>query len=474
MKRMRIRCKKRNNENIGDESLRQKSLIYAPLIIEKSSEDVAENRDGPVQEENPKMEKNLAFAKVEREPEKEPAKEPEKKPEKKPVTELKPERESEKKLEPEKERRHHTRRKRRKKTKNLRENSRRGRKKKEKKNRWKIVVAVLGILIILLIAGIFVLRNIGRQALLGHDSADGVEITAPEDAKVENGGKTVSYRGKTYQRNDSVTAILCMGVDKDDMQDESNLIGENGQADTVIVTALDTDTGKMTLINISRDAIVDVDVYNMSDQYVKTENMQICLAYAYGDGRESSCENMIKSVSRLLYGIPIDGYVAIDIPAINSLNDAIGGVDVTVLEDMTDWDPEFVQGATVHLQGKQAETYVRSRYSEGEKATVDSNNYRMARQRQYVSNFISKALSETKSNPTLPVTLYNTASPYMVTDITVSEVTYLTSLLLKQKFDIQDIVTVPGEVKMGERYAEYYVNEEELYQIILDVFYTEK
>lgn len=337
---------------------------------------------------------------------------------------------------------------------------------------WVIVLSVLLIFILALAVGFFVLRSMGRQSLLKHDAVDGVEITAPADAKVADEGQTVSYRGKTYQRKESVAAILCMGVDKASMEDENSRIGENGQADTIFVAALDTDTGNMTVINISRDAMADVDVYNTNNQYVKTDNMQVCLAYAYGDGRKSSCENMKKAVSRLLYGIPIDGYAAIDISAINSLNDAIGGVEVEVLEDLTDWDAELVQGETVLLQGAQAETYVRSRYTEGEKATVDANNFRMARQRQYLSNFVSKVLSQTTKNPTLPVTLYNTAAPDMVTDITVSEVTYLASLLIEQGFGSQNIVTIPGEVVMGQQYAEYHVDEEGLYQIILDAFYT--
>lgn len=336
---------------------------------------------------------------------------------------------------------------------------------------WAVVFGVIFLLIAALVGGLFILRYQGKRSLLEHEAVEGVEITAPVDAVVEEQGKTITYKGKKYQKNDAVVSILCMGIDTQVLKDDERQIGENGQADTLFVAALDTGTGELNLVNISRDAMVDVDVYNIQNQYAATENMQICLAYAYGDGGMGSCENTIKSVSRLLYGIPIDAYAAIDIPAISELNDAIGGVEVDVLEDMTDWNPEWVQGAHVLLQGSQATTYVRSRYSEGEKAAVDANNPRMARQRQYLTNFINKTLSATKSNPSVPVTLYNVASPYMETNITVSEVTYLASLLLEHSFGSQNIVNVPGEVVMGEEYAEYHVDEEELYQIILDVFY---
>lgn len=342
-------------------------------------------------------------------------------------------------------------------------------KKKEKKRlrAWKVMLTIVLLLLATIIGGFFVLRYIGKQSLLKHEGLDDVKITAPEDAKVEDNGQTVTYQGKKYRRNEAVTSILCMGVDREALEREEDVIGENGQADTLFVAALDTETGNMTLINFSRDSMVDVDVYNIQGGYVETKQMQLCLAYAYGDGKEKSCQNEIKSVSRLLYGMPIDAYAAINLPAVSVLNDAIGGVEVDVLEDLSSKDSALVKGAHVLLRGNQAEIYVRSRDHEN----VDANNSRMTRQRQYLTNFIAKTLSQTRKNLSVPLTLYDAVTAYMVTDISAPEVTYLASLLLQGSFGSQNIMTIPGEVKMGEEYAEYYVKEEALYQIILDVFY---
>ena len=344
---------------------------------------------------------------------------------------------------------------------------------RNKGHKWKIVLGVVLLLILAVVLGFFAMRQMGKKSLLNHETIDGVDISAPEGVQIEEEGKTVLYNGKKYRRNDAVTSILCMGIDREDLEEETGLTGENGQADTLVLAVLDTSTGNLTLINISRDSMVDVDLYNIQDEYVETREMQLCLSYAYGDGKEASCKNTIKSVSRLMYGIPIDGYAAIDLSVIRMLNDAIGGVEVEVLEDMTDWNPNWVQGAHVLLQGDQAETYVRSRHSEGEKATVDSNNLRMSRQMQYLRNFVNKLISVVKKDLTMPVTLYNNITSNMVTDITASEVTYLASLVVEGRFGDQNIITVPGEIMMGEEYAEYHVDDEALYQILLDVFYTE-
>ena len=56
------------------------------------------------------------------------------------------------------------------------------------------------------------------------------------------------------------------------------------------------------------------------------------LAYAYGNGKDTSCQYMVDAVSRLFYGIPVNGYAAFNMETIAALNDAVGGVTVTIPE----------------------------------------------------------------------------------------------------------------------------------------------
>lgn len=332
------------------------------------------------------------------------------------------------------------------------------------------VLILFGLLVVLLISavGAYAYLNKKGEAELKRNKS-GEIISVPEGAEQENNGQTVIYNGKTYAYNENNINILFMGIDKNIQDTGEDNIGENGQADALIMAVLDSETGHLSLINISRDAMVDVNRYNVSGQYLGTENMQLCLAYSYGDGKEKSCENTMESVSRLLYGMPVNAYVAIDYSAIAKLNDAVGGITVNVLEDLSAADPALKKGETVTLRGEQAQTYVRSRNTD----ILDSNNMRMERQRQYISAFVSAAINGTKDNVTLPVTLYNSVSDYMVTNISVSEVTYLASLILKNGASGGEMLTVPGNVVQGEIYAEFTPDEEELYKMILNVFYKE-
>lgn len=332
------------------------------------------------------------------------------------------------------------------------------------------VLIIFGILVLLLATAVgayFYLNKKGEAQLKKNQSI--ASITAPEEASSEDDGKTIVYNGAKYKYNEDNINILFMGVDRDMQDTGEKVIGENGQADVLIWAALDSKTGHLSLINISRDAMVDVNKYNVEDKYLGTDKMQLCLAYSYGDGKEKSCENTLQSVSRLMYGMPVNAYVAIDYSAIAPLNDAIGGVTVNVLEDLTQADSALKAGETVTLHGEQAQTYVRSRNTE----VLDSNNQRMERQKQYIDAFLQQAISQTKKNLTLPVTLYNDVSDYMVTNISASEVTHLATLMIQNGVSGGDILTVPGEVTQGDVYAEFNPDDKELYKLILSVFYKE-
>ena len=330
-----------------------------------------------------------------------------------------------------------------------------------------IVLGVLLCILLCLIAAYFIMKAKGAKKF--REELAQQEITAHADAELEDEGKYVTYQGKKYQYNEDLITILVMGVDTELEETGADSIGANGQADTLFLVVLDSKNGETSLINISRDAMVDVNKYNVWGEYLGTEKMQICLSYAYGDGKEKSCMNTVESVSRLMYGMPVNAYAAMDYSGISVLNDAVGGVTVEILEDFSFWDPEMRKGNVVKLRGEQAHSYVRSRNTE----LLDSNNYRMQRQRQYLLAFISTAMNAVKKDLTLPLTLYREMADYTVTDIRASEVTYLASLVLEHGFTEKDMRSIPGEVVKGEEYAEFIPDEEKVFELILEVFYNE-
>ena len=343
----------------------------------------------------------------------------------------------------------------------------------------KVVLTLLAVLAgIILVAGasFLVLQRIGAGRLLKQEEPEEPDVVrmseaAQTDISYEEG--VIRYNGEKYRYNKDLTTILFMGIDRS-VQAEDNqnvVIGETGQADTLLLGVVDNHKKKITLINISRDTIASVARYNTDGEYVDLMDMQICLAYAFGDGQEKSCENVVRAVSDYFYGIPISSYAAIDYEGIGVLTDVVGGVDVKVPDDyFAERYPEMSKGNTVTLNGRQAITFVRSRDS----FSYEANNGRMQRQKQFLLGLIRKTLAATRRNLSIPLSLYNSVSDYTVTDLTAAEITYLASKAVQYGFSENNMRSIAGEIAALDEKAAFYADEKKFYELVLEVFYNKE
>lgn len=94
---------------------------------------------------------------------------------------------------------------------------------------------------------------------------------------------------------------------------------------------------------------------------VGTRVMQIALSRAYGDGADLACLLASDAVTDLLGGLPVNGYASLNYGVLGILNDAVGGVTVTLDEDMTISGKEYKSGDAVTLEGDMTADYIRSR-----------------------------------------------------------------------------------------------------------------
>ena len=332
------------------------------------------------------------------------------------------------------------------------------------------ILAGLVALVAIALVAFFILKNSGVSQLTGGE----VEIAAPviesADVSVDNSNKTINYNGKTYVYNNNMTSILCMGVDKRGGlgMEEGEFVGKGGQADALFLVALDTQTGKTNIIAISRDIYSDISVYSADGVYTGTENAQLCLAYAYGDGKETSCENTVMAVERLFYNLPINSYFAMDVYAIGELNDAVKGVYVTLEDDYMYNGMGFYgrAGDTVRLYGDYARAYLQYRDVSQLNSSVD----RMNRQINYIERFTQRAIERTKNDFSVPLDLYNIVKDNSVTNLNVSKISALAYTVVNSEREVE-FNKVPGEVIHNGEYAEYIVDEQGLFELILDVYY---
>ena len=348
------------------------------------------------------------------------------------------------------------------------------------KRAGRVIRSAAAILVILFAIAILFqgFRMRGKEALFRNVTVETENL--PEEKQSGDGrakiareqGKEVTYQGEKYGYNEDLVSILFLGVDKEAFEKGGRVgDGKAGQADALFLLVLDTKTGKSRLIAISRDTMTDVNVYSDLGNFIGTEKMQLCLAYTYGDGKKKSCENTVRAVSRLFYGMPIAAYAALDLDAIEVLTDAVGGVEVKVTKDLTILDPSLKEGETKVLTGEQAQWYVRSRLVEEKEATADANSDRIERQKQYLAAFGGKAAEQFKKNPLFLLNLYQKIRDFSVTNLSASEVTYLGTLLFRGGFQDAGILSIKGEASMGETYAEFHVDEQAMYEMVLEVFY---
>lgn len=360
--------------------------------------------------------------------------------------------------------------------------------KKEKKPRKHPVLRVFGIIFLCLAliaaaCGVtyYILYRSGRASMLVYDRED-ISVTLPTQQVPESeaeqparpltpdDGRTVLYDGHTYRLNTNLTTILFLGVDKRELAEDA-VSGEGGQADAVMLIAMDTETGKTKLLCISREAYAQVDVYSAGGSFIGTRSEQLCLAYAYGDGKKTSCENMRRSVSRLLYGLPIGKYLALDMDGVVAANEAVGGVTLTSISDLKLYESgrELHAGEEITLHGRDAEAYIRAR----DHAKLESNLERMERQKQYMLEFAKLVTTRSKEDLTTPVTLFSALSPYMETDLSLSDVAFLSTCYL-QNGAAFDFRSVDGTADRLNGSPVYYLDDEDLFEAILDVFYLKE
>lgn len=353
---------------------------------------------------------------------------------------------------------------------------------KGKSKKFLALKILLGIFITILalVAGVagayYYLRASGKAGLRENarttvpDLSKSETIAESDEVQEEYDPTVFRYGGKEYKYNSNIITILCMGIDKEtDSVELQEISGESGQADSIFLLVMDPTQNTIKIISISRDTMTEIKNYDVSGNEVGESVNHLGLAYAYGDGGSTSCDMMVDAVSNLFYDLPIHGYVSLLVNAIGPLNDAVGGVTVTVSEDLTDKDPALAKGATVTLTGEQAEIFVRSRDTQQE----GSNNLRMERQKTYAIGFINAAKAALKANPSLTIDLYQQFSSQMVTNIGLDNAVYLVSEAAGMDFDLEDIYTLEGETKQGAVYEEFYADDEALLKLVLDIFYTE-
>lgn len=337
-------------------------------------------------------------------------------------------------------------------------------KKKSKAKRVLLIILILFLSLAIALAGtFFALHTIGKKQF--HKDDRNIQIDAPAD-DIEIDENSVTYNGSKYTLDPNVVSVLFMGIDKDDISSDKGY-GKNGQADAVFVAAFNTKDKSIKIIPIPRETMVDVNLYTKDGEYSGTQREQICLAYAYGDTAENCSNNVLTSVRRVLYGINITSYVTMDLNGVKAVTDAIGGISLPCLETFDLDGKVYTQGQQLKLDGYLARYYIQFRGSD-----EHASERRMLRQKQFLTAFADTAGNQIMNNFTKLGTYYNLLQPYVSTNLSFSQITYLaSSCLIMNVGSSLDYKAVSGNISVGEKYVEFIPDRNSLLDTIMDVFY---
>ena len=274
------------------------------------------------------------------------------------------------------------------------------RKKRKSRRRKRAAILILEVIILALLSGTaFVMAK--------YDKFQTVDIKT-EDIEVNEGAEQEGY-----------TTIVLFGGDSREGQLE-----EGTHADTMIVASIDNKTKEIRMASVYRDTLLQ-----MEDQSYKKAN------YAYFSGGPKAAINMLNKNLDL----DIENYATVDFKALVDTIDLLGGLDIEIEEEEVQYLNQYLQetadvagtkanfiesAGEQHLDGAQAVTYARIRYTAG------GDYKRTERQRLVIQKIFEKAIH---TNISTINEIIDTVFPQVSTSFTLKELLGLASGMAKYK-----------------------------------------
>ena len=325
-----------------------------------------------------------------------------------------------------------------------------------------ILIIVLIIALTVLGGGYYLLMQTKENAAKSQKSSSQMQTTV-QTSQQDSG--TVEYNGEAYKYNDHLSNYLFLGIDTKNSVDTYQTQQDAGQADAIFLVSMDRATEQLKVLFVPRDTMAEIEIFNPSGKSLGESTDHLNIQYAFGDGKQKSCELMKTAVSNLLDGLPIQGYCSMNMDGIPVITDFVGGVQITVPDNsLEDTYPEFKEGAVVDITGENAEKFVRYRDTDKTQSAL----VRQERQKTKHQALVQKAQEKAGEDAGFVADLYDSIKSYTVTNMGND---IFAKLLAASRNGITDTETVPGEGTQGENFDEYHVDEDALSDLIISMFY---
>jgi len=280
-------------------------------------------------------------------------------------------------------------------------------KKKAKRKRFRIIIGIILIVLLLGSGGYFysrahVIMNKPGDLFTTNpqkSSADSLgqtpnrsEDAARQDSSIIQADSQDDEDAKSALTNSNIVNVLLLGIDR--TPDGKTSSGTMAHADAVMVIAINFATKEVNLVSLPRDSFVNMPgvkgfyklncMFNVGGGYTSSN----------GGGFTKMCE----AAQWLLGGVPINYYYSVDFEAIMELVDAIGGIDYEMDMDYTGHSGKHYQKGMQHLDGQNVLDYLRARRN----ATLGANDRERVNRQKRMMIAIFNKFKESNLYKTIP------------------------------------------------------------------------
>lgn len=249
--------------------------------------------------------------------------------------------------------------------------------------------------------------------------------------------------------------FLLLGVDAKDLDH-----AKGTRTDTIMLTRVNFDTGKISILSIPRD----------TRTMVNGKLDKINAAHAYG-----GVDMTLEAVSDLI-GFDIDYYVLVDYQIVKDVVDAIGGVDIEVPFDMKYDDPTAdpplhinLEKGFQNLNGQEAHDFLRFRHNNNYTVGYpDGDVGRIKAQQYFMKELVKQTLTPKNifKIPTLIKTYYNNVE----TNIPFNFVLKGATMVNKIDTNLMETATIPGEGEYIGDISYFIYDGEQMQELVNNMF----
>lgn len=217
--------------------------------------------------------------------------------------------------------------------------------------------------------------------------------------------------------------VLFLGFDEDGTRTDVNWIFQ-----------FDIAAAKINVLQIPRDMYIP--------EYTSSITGKFNSIYGYGDPDKTSIQNVVDAVQNW-FDIPIDAYVTTHCYDIVDMVDLVGGISITLDEQITYEADKIIPAGESVLTGEQAEWFVRYRhgFSEGDIGRVKNQRIFLAAAMEKLLNIYSEEGSLTFYGYLKEI--YD--NEYIHTDLSLDEISKIADFASTVSLENVQVNMVPGE-----------------------------